>query len=124
MERRQHKRVESINFVTIKSPDGEDTVSNAQVARTLNLTPAGAKIEVTSSAPFSISVGRGLLLTIALGEKIITVRGRVVHEKQVGARKVIVGVFFAEILPDARQVIADFIRGEVWGRSEDSAKEE
>ena len=76
----------------------------------LNISGGGMAIKISSAAPFSIPVGRELLLAITLGETAIAASGRVVHQKQVSACEVIVGVLLTELLPGARQAIADFLR--------------
>ena len=105
MERRRTKRVESVKPVTIEFPDSDDWL-----AFTLNLSQAGAAVEIMSSDPFSIPVDRELLLTIDLGEKVVPARGRVIYQRQKDERQVVVGVLFTEILPDDRQAIAGFLR--------------
>jgi c-di-GMP-binding flagellar brake protein YcgR len=111
LEKRRTERVESVNLVSIETQDEYNQLTAGQLARTLDISTAGAKIEITSSVPFSIPVHEGLMFTIALGEKVIPVQGRVVHEKKVSVNQVILGIEFTEVLPEDRKAIADFLRG-------------
>jgi len=113
VERRRSKRVDSIKPLGVDFPDEDDRPAGIKYGRALNIGRGGAEVEIRSSTPFSIPVGRELRLTIPFGGKAIPVRGRVVHGRQTDERQVVVGVLFTEILPDDRRTIADFIRERV-----------
>lgn len=111
MEKRRVRRIESVNFVSIEVPDEHNQLTSAHMARTLDLSPAGAKVEITSSVPFTIPIGDKLLFTIALGDSVVALRGRIVGKKQKSERQVVLGIEFLNPLPDDRRTISDFLRG-------------
>lgn len=111
MERRRAKRVDSVNLVTVDFPDADKQPPTSHLGRTLNLSPGGAAIEISSSGPLSVAKGTELLLTIVLGEQTILAHGEVVYERQVDERQVVVGVMFTGMLPDDLQVLLGFLRG-------------
>ena len=111
LDKRRTERVESVNLVSIEAQDELNQLTAGQLVRTLNISPAGARIEITSSVPFSIPVHEGLMFTIALGENVIPVRGRVAYEKEISESQIIVGIEFTEVLPEDRKAISDFLRG-------------
>ena len=110
MERRQSKRVITVNPVRIQFTEGDNPLANGQSAHTINMSRGGAAIEISSPTPFTITVGREVLLKIALAKEVIAVRGRVIHDKQLSAREVVVGILFTEMLPRDRQALAAFLR--------------
>lgn len=111
MDKRRVKRVDSVNFVSIEMPDEHNQLTNAHMARTVDLSPAGAKVEITSSVPFSIPIGDKLMFTIALGEDVVVLRGRIVGKKQTSERQVLLGIEFLNPLADDRRAISEFLRG-------------
>ena len=106
MEKRGAKRKDAIKPVGIDFPDEDDPPAGIQHGRTLNISRGGAEVEIRSSAPFSIPIGRELRLTMPLRGRAIPVRGRVVHRRRANERQVVVGVAFAELLPNDRRALA------------------
>ena len=109
MERRRTERVESVNLVSIESEDEENRLTSGHLARTLDLSTGGAKVEITSAEPFSVPVGEELFFTMTLGEKVVPARGRVVYARRESEQKTILGIAFTELAPEDRQAIRKFI---------------
>ena len=109
MERRRTRRIASVHPVTIDFPEGDNPLADGPSAQTLDISLCGAAVEITSSSPFSIPVGRELFLTITLGEKAISALGRVVYERPRGERQAVVGVCFIELSPDDRHALLDSV---------------
>ena len=100
-----------MNFVSVELPEEHNQLTSAHMARTLDISAAGAKVEVTSSVPFSIPVGEELLFTIALGESTVALEGRIVHMQQENERQILLGIEFTSVPEDDRRTIRDFIEG-------------
>jgi len=111
VEQRRFTRVESINFVNIEWTDERGQLTSAHVARTLDLSPGGVKIEITSSLPLSIPISGNLLVAITLGERILSLHGRIAHKRQEDERRVVVGIEFVDPRPEDCRDISDFLRG-------------
>jgi hypothetical protein len=89
-ERRRSARVESLNLTSIVPKEGDAPLSQVSMARTLDLSALGAKIEVHQD----IELGTRLELDIAMGEDISRVNGAVVHIEPTESGGYLLGIEF------------------------------
>ena len=91
-ERRRYARIESLNLTAIVPKEGDAPLSQVSMARTLDLSPAGAKIEVHQE----IDLGSRVELEIAVAEEITSVHGTVVHVEPSDPGGYVLGIEFDE----------------------------
>lgn len=91
-ERRRHARIDSLNLTSIVPKEGNAPIAQVSMARTLDLSPAGAKIEVYQEIDF----GTRVELDIAVGEEITRVHGIVVHVEPTEPGGYLLGIEFDE----------------------------
>jgi c-di-GMP-binding flagellar brake protein YcgR len=104
-EKRQFTRVVSVNLVTYKHFDDAGEIDETSMGRTRNISEGGILLEVFKHYPlFSI-----IELQIAIGEKIITPRGRVVRLQELEGGKVEMGIKFVELAPEDRDAIVAYV---------------
>lgn len=92
-ERRRYPRLDSLNLISYTHFDEKDLPENGGMGRTMDISKGGVTIQTHQS----FSINSGLEMTIALAEKIIVARGRVVHALKVGNDLYDVGVCFSQI---------------------------
>ena len=102
-DRRQDLRVTSLNLVQVAQSENE-LQTNLTVGRTLNISRGGLRLELQETLPLRSSVG----LTLALGEHIIEVTGRVCYLHALDAETCALGIEFVDVT-DEQQVIIDEI---------------
>ena len=91
-ERRRYARIASLNLTSIVPKAGDTPLSQVSMARTLDLSPAGAKIEVHQE----IELGTRMEMDIAVEETITRVYGTVVHVEPTRAGGYLLGIEFDE----------------------------
>ena len=94
-DKRSNQRYRSINFA---SKDGV-------LFRTLDISNVGMLLEMDNPLPLTARV----TLTIALGERVISITGHVVRHVPRGKGKTGVGVQFEELDPKAKWVIEEHL---------------
>lgn len=107
-ERRRDPRFESLNLVqcSVSTPMGEELNT---LGRTLDISESGILLELAESLPSLPSLPETVNLTIAIEDRIIEARGKVIHQKQ-GGGSATAGVEFSVIAEDDREYIADFLK--------------
>ena len=90
-ERREFPRIVSVNLVSCKQIDDEET--DESMGRTRNLSLGGMLLEVHKYYPLSSVIE----LQIALGESIVHPVGRVVRLQELAGNKVEMGIRFTEL---------------------------
>jgi c-di-GMP-binding flagellar brake protein YcgR len=107
-DRRRDPRFESLNLVqcNVSTPAGEELDT---LGRTLDISESGILLELAESLPALPSLPETVNLTVAIEDRIIEARGKVVHQKQQGGSAT-AGVEFSVIAEDDREYIADFLR--------------
>ncbi|MGB5987166.1 MAG: PilZ domain-containing protein [Desulfobacterales bacterium] len=91
-ERRRYARIDSLNLTAIVPKEGDAPLSQVSMARTLDLSPAGARIEVHQK----IDLGSRVELEIAVAEEITHVHGTVVHVEPTEPGGYLLGIEFDE----------------------------
>jgi len=91
-ERRRYARIASLNLTAIVPKKGNAHTALVSMARTLDLSPAGARIEVHQN----IELGARVELDIAIAEEITRVNGSVMHVEPLEQGGYILGIEFDE----------------------------
>jgi len=88
VEQRRFTRVESINFVNIEWTDERGQLTSAHVARTLDLSPGGVKIEISAHVARTLDLSPGgvkIEITSSLPLLRISCRADVVGHRACGS---------------------------------------
>ena len=106
LRRRKHERKESLNLTdyVILGISG-DPVSR-RMGRTINVSEGGILLETH----FPLENGRDILITIALEEEIIELKGRVVHVRPEDDKRFLCGVEFTSYSAEAGGVLKKYIK--------------
>lgn len=91
MSERREKRLESLNLLDFVVLGGDDQTVGRGLARTLNVSEHGMRIET----PVVLEAGQDILITLGLANDTVEIRGRVVHAESAGADLCAAGVEFA-----------------------------
>ena len=91
-DRRSSPRVRSLRLMTLEPIGAEDDNAPVDVGRTLDISEAGTRVETTRE----LKPGQELELQIAVGDRVISARGRVVHVENTGVL-VITGIEWVAI---------------------------
>lgn len=105
-DKRRFPRLDSSHLISFTHFDESDTPDDVGMGKTLDLSEGGVMIQ--THRPFPINTG--LEMVIALEERMITVRGRVVHVRQVEEDLYDVGVCFTEIDDAEKKSLMQFFR--------------
>ena len=105
-EKRRFPRLDSSHLISFIHYDAGDAPSDTGMGKTLDISRGGVTIQAYRSFP----VNTGLELTIAMGEKLVKVRGRVVHSREVDKELYDIGVCFTEIDESDREALAAFFQ--------------
>ena len=93
-DRRRSARVRSLRLVTLEPIGTGSGEAPIEVGRTLDVSEAGARVEIVRELP----PGQELELQIAVGDRLIQARGRVVHTERAGSL-VVTGIAWVEVAP-------------------------
>lgn len=88
---RREKRLESLNLLDFVVLGPEDQTLERGLARTLNVSEHGMRIET----PVALEAGQDILVTLGLGNDMVEIRGRVVHAEAAEPDLCAAGVEFA-----------------------------
>ena len=109
-DRRRTARVESINLVSCSAREDDATPDTVQLGRTLDISSHGVKVEIKTSMPTELLAGGYLMLTLALGDTILELRGRIVRARQDNDRQGVLGIEFSDPSPQTREKLAQFLQ--------------
>ncbi len=105
-ERRRFPRLDSSHLISYTHYDETDTPDAMGMGKTLDLSQGGVTIQTHASFP----AGTGLELVIAIEERLIKAKGRVIHSRQVEEELFDVGVCFTEIDEADRESLNQFFK--------------
>jgi len=108
MENRTTERVASINLVEIDA-EGSGLREVAHMACTLDMSPHGARIIITSSRPAAFRIQGDVALTLALEDDLIRLRAQAVRTLRKSDRQTLLGVAFSDVPEDALRRIESFL---------------
>lgn len=103
-EKRRFPRLESVNLVSYTQLDDEQNPMDMGICKSLDLSVEGVTIETHKP----LMVNSSLEMVIALGERLIKSKGRVVHSRKMGRERYDVGVCFTEVDEGDKAVIESF----------------
>lgn len=88
---RRETRLDSLNLLDFVVLGPEDRIQERGLARTLNVSEHGMRIET----PASLAAGQDILITLGLANDMVEIRGRVVHSERSGPELCHAGIEFA-----------------------------
>lgn len=103
-ERRRDLRVTSLNLVQVDQSENE-LQTNLAVGRTLNISRGGLRLELKETLPPRALVG----LTLALGEHLIEVTGRVCYLDQLDEETYAMGIQFVGVTDEQQALIDELV---------------
>ena len=92
-ERRRYPRLQSLYLVSYVAKEGEAQKSGVSMARTINISPVGAGVEVYQPVELDAHVE----MEIAVKEHIFAVQGRVIHTQAQPNGHWIIGIEFDHV---------------------------
>jgi c-di-GMP-binding flagellar brake protein YcgR len=105
-EKRRFPRLDSTHLISYTHFDDTNRPDEMGMGRTLDLSQGGVTIQAHRAFP----VNTGLEMVIALEEKLIRAKGRVVHARAVGKELYDLGVCFTEIQESDRLLLMEFFQ--------------
>jgi hypothetical protein len=100
-DRRGAIRVEKIQLVSVSRFDERGSYADLATGRSANLSRDGLRLELNHPLPLRSVVHA----SIALGNDIVTVTGRVIYLEELDESRTAIGIAFSDISPEARAVI-------------------
>jgi hypothetical protein len=101
---RKHRRIKSLNLSYI-CLDEDNNIVKQGMGRTLNLSESGILLETH----FPIELEYLVLMTIALKEDLLEIKGKPIHARSIETGKFEVGIEFLEPNQDSIRLLENFI---------------
>jgi c-di-GMP-binding flagellar brake protein YcgR len=105
-DKRQFPRLDSSHLISYTHFDKTDHPDGVGMAKTLDLSQGGVTIQINRFFP----VDSGLEMVIALEERLISVRGKVVHVREIEKDLYEVGICFTLINDADRKSLVEFFK--------------
>lgn len=115
-ERRGEDRYPAETFANLEFLVDGRVKRIGHVARTLDISLSGAKIEVTMDGPLPAETAGEVFLTLAMVDVLMKVRGRIAHARDTNEIITEIGVEFLNIEVDELELISAFLVA--WKRQE------
>ena len=90
---RHHPRIENLNLVQIST------------GRTLDISQGGIRLELYHPLPLRTVVS----LTVALGDTLVDVQGKVVYLEEIDDERCAMGIQFIDIPDDSQRLLDDYV---------------
>jgi len=103
--KRAHRRLRSLNLVSLSKLSENGYVELAELGRTLDVSEGGIKLEAFEVIP----VGTRTKLRIGLRDEIIDVEGRIAYIQEGEADRVITGIEFVDLAGEHREKLCQFL---------------
>jgi len=103
-EKRRFPRLDSVHLVSYTQLDDEKNTLDMGICKSLDLSLGGVTIQTHRSFP----VNALLEMVIAIEERLVRLKGRVVHARKAGKGKHEIGVCFTEVEEQDRAGIQHF----------------
>ncbi len=103
-ERRIDPRIKTFTLVQISRFDEEGFRADLATGRTLDISSGGLRLELHHPLPLRSVVG----LTLALGNELIQVRGKVVYLEEIDEFRCAMGIEFADLDDDGASLLDRF----------------
>ena len=102
----RHKRLETLNLVSLSHKDPDGRVDLEIVGRTLDLSEGGILLECSRSVP---SGNREVEVILGIREHVIKVTGEIVHTRDLDDGNVGLGIAFKDLSAADARIIIDFM---------------
>ena len=104
--RPRHKRLETLNLVSLSHRDPDGRLDLETVGRTLDLSEGGILLECSQPVP---SENREVEVILGIREHVIRVKGDIVHMRELEGGNIGLGIAFKDLGSDDARIIADFM---------------
>jgi hypothetical protein len=102
----RHKRLETLNLVSLSHKDPDGRVDLEIVGRTLDLSEGGILLECSQAVP---SENKEVEVILGIKEHVIKVKGEIVHTRDLEDENVGLGIAFRDLSDDDADVINGFM---------------
>ena len=102
----RHKRLETLNLVSLSHKDPDGRIDLEIVGRTLDLSEGGILLECSQAVP---SDNREVEVILGIRDHVIKVTGEIVHTRDLEEGNVGLGIAFQDLTPDDARIITEFM---------------
>jgi len=102
----RHKRLETLNLVSLSHKDPDGRVDLEIVGRTLDLSEGGILLECSQPVP---SENREVEVILGIREHVIKVKGDIVHMRELEEGNVGLGIAFKDLSAEDARIITGFM---------------
>lgn len=102
----RHKRLETLNLVSLSHKDDNGEVDLELVGRTLDLSEGGILLEIHQPLP---SENRTVEVILGIRERVVQTVGEVVHQRELESGTIGLGIAFRDITDEDAAVITRFL---------------
>lgn len=102
----RHKRLETLNLVSLSHKDSDGRVDLEIVGRTLDLSEGGIFLECSQTVP---SENKEVEVILGIKEHVITIKGEIVHTRDLEDENIGLGIAFRDISADDALIISNFM---------------
>lgn len=105
----RHKRLETLNLVSLSHKDPDGRVDLEIVGRTLDLSEGGILLECSQPVP---SENKEVEVILGIKEHVIKITAEIVHMRDLEDENVGLGIAFRDLSEDDAQIITAFMSGD------------
>jgi len=105
----RHKRLETLNLVSLSHKDPDGRVDLEIVGRTLDLSEGGILFECSQAVP---SENKEVEVILGIKEHVIKITGEIVHMRDLEDGNVGLGIAFRDLSEDDAHIITAFMSGD------------
>lgn len=102
----RHKRLETLNLVSLSHKDQDGHVDLEIVGRTLDLSEGGILLECSQAVP---SENKEVEVILGIREHVIKVKGEIVHMRDLEDGNIGLGIAFRDLSADNARIINGFM---------------
>ncbi len=102
----RHKRLETLNLVSLSHKDQDGHVDLEIVGRTLDLSEGGILLECSQAVP---SENKEVEVILGIREHVIKVKGEIVHMRDLEDDNIGLGIAFRDLSADNARIINSFM---------------
>ncbi len=102
----RHKRLETLNLVSLSHKDQDGHVDLEIVGRTLDLSEGGILLECSQAVP---SENKEVEVILGIREHVIKVKGEIVHMRDLEDDNIGLGIAFRDLSADNARIINGFM---------------
>ena len=105
----RHKRLETLNLVSLSHKDPDGRVDLEIVGRTLDLSEGGILLECSQAVP---SENKEVEVILGIREHVLTLKGEIVHTRDLEDENIGLGIAFRDLSADDARIISDFMNAD------------